>query len=160
MGFLDNFKAAMKAGSEAADSIIERQRAEKAAAEAAARPKPEARPQQSRLPEGVVMVNLNRLQPIELGVNSKGQNVLLTVNGTLHAKPLGQTALDADAQRNEIRNIAREVIIREMKPQIDSMGDLKFLMKSANDLNRTVCEELSVRGYQAAFRIPMVIRPN
>ena len=91
--------------------------------------------------EGVVMVNLNRLQPIELGVNSKGQNVLLTVNGTLHAKPLGQNALDADAQRNEIRNIAREVIIREMTPQIDSLGDLKFLMKAANDLNRTVCEE-------------------
>ena len=40
------------------------------------------------------------------------------------------------------------------------MGDLKFLMKAANDLNRTVCEELKARGYEAAFRIPMVIRPN
>ena len=160
MGFLDNFKAAMKAGSEAANANIERQRADKAAAENASRPQPQARPHQSRLPEGVIMVALNRIQSIELGVNSKGQNVLLTVNGTLLAKQQGQTSLDDAAQRNKIRSIITEVIRRELAPQIDSMGDLKFLMKTANDLNRIVCEELKARGYDAAFRIPMVIRPN
>ena len=35
MGFLDNFKAAMQRGAEAANANIERQRAEKAAAEGA-----------------------------------------------------------------------------------------------------------------------------
>ena len=160
MGFLDNFKAAMKAGTEAANANIERQRAEKAAAENASRPQPQARPHQSRLPEGVIMVMLNRIQPIELGVNSNGQNVLLTVNGTILAKPQGQSSLDDAAHRNEIRRIVTEIIRRELAPQIDLMGDLKFLMKTANDLNKIVCDELKARGYEAAFRIPMVIRPN
>ena len=110
MGFLDNFKAAMKAGSEAANANIERQRAEKAAAENASRPQPQARPHQSRLPEGVIMVMLNRIQPIALGVNSNGQNVLLTVNGTILAKPQGQSSLDDAAHRTEIRRIVTEII--------------------------------------------------
>lgn len=44
MGFLDNFKAAMQRGVEAANANIERQKAEKAAAERAARPQSPARP--------------------------------------------------------------------------------------------------------------------
>ena len=40
MGFLDNFKAAMQRGAEAANANIERQRAEKAAAAGTARAAP------------------------------------------------------------------------------------------------------------------------
>jgi len=45
MGFLDNFKAAMQRGAEAANANIERQRAEKAAAQGASGTQMQARPQ-------------------------------------------------------------------------------------------------------------------
>ena len=90
MGFLDNFKQAMAAAKDAANNNIERQRAEKAAAEAAQ--KPQVRPRQAR-------------------------------------------------------------------PQIDSMGNLKFLMLEANRLNKVVIAELNARGYEAAFTMPLIIRP-
>lgn len=159
MGFLDNFKAAMKAGAEAANANIERQRAEKAAAESAAHPRPQARPHQSRLPEGVIMVSLNDMEPVALGTNSAGQNVALSVSGALLAKPDGATSLDAASQRNEIRNIATEIIRRELIPQIDSMGDLKCLMMAANNLNRVICEELKAHGYTAGMKMPLILHP-
>ena len=62
MGFLDNFKAAMQRGVDAANANIERQRAEQAAAAGAARPQPQAKPQPRtghKLPEGVVMASLD-----------------------------------------------------------------------------------------------------
>lgn len=159
MGFLDNFKAAMQRGVEAANANIERQKAEKAAAERAARPQSPARPQ-SKLPEGVVMATLNDMEPIALGTNSKGQEVIMHVNGTLLAKPMGPVTLDANAQRMEIKRIVREKLQSEMVSQIESMGDLKFLMMFANRMNRAVCEELKAHGYEAAVKIPLVIRPN
>jgi len=163
MGFLENFKAAMQRGAEAANANIERQRAEKAAASGTARQQMQARPQphqNHKLPEGVVMASLQDIEPIALGTNSKGQNVIMNINGTILAKPMGQSALDANAQREEIKRIAWETLSREMIPQIESMGDLKYLMLFANRMNRVVCEELKAHGYEAAFRIPLVIRPN
>jgi len=166
MGFLDNFKAAMQRGAEAANANIERQRAEKAAAESRmvrrAQPqgRPQARPQQGHtLPEGVVAVSLNDMQ-IALGTNSKGQNVIMFIHGTLLAKPMGQTTLDKEAQKAEIGRIARETLEREIIHQIESMGDLKFLMMFANRMNRVICEEIKAHGYEAAMKMPLVIRPN
>ena len=163
MGFLDNFKAAMQRGAEAANANIERQRAEKAAAEGATRPQPQARPQarpQSKLPEGVVMASLSDIGPIELGTDAKEQNVVMNIGGTILAKPMGQSTLDSSAQREEIKRIARESLLREMAPQIESMGDVKFLMTFANRMNRVVCEDLKAYGYEAAFRIPLMITPK
>lgn len=163
MGFLENFKAAMQRGAEAANANIERQRAEKTAASGTARRQMQARPQphqNHKLPEGVVMASLQDIEPIALGTNSKGQNVIMNINGTILAKPMGQSALDANAQREEIKRIARETLSREMISQIESMGDLKYLMLFANRMNRVVCEELQAHGYEATFRIPLVIRPS
>lgn len=163
MGFLDNFKAAMKAGAEAGNASIERLRAEKAAEESAAHPRPQARPQarpqQSRLPEGVIMVSLNDMEPVALGMNSAGQNVALSVSGALLAKPDGGTSLDAASQRNEIREITAEIIRRELTPRIDSMGDLKSLMMAANNLNKVICEELKAHGYTAGMKMPLILHP-
>ena len=161
MGFLDNFKQAMEAAKEAANNNIERQRAEKAAAEAAQRP--QARPQpartQSRLPEGVVQANLMQMDPIPLGTNSNGQNVMVSISGVIRAKAMGASSLDSNAQRVEIKNIVRETLTRELAPNINSMGDLKFLMLTANRLNPVVIEAIKARGYEAAFTMPLVIRP-
>ena len=104
MGFLDNFKAAMQRGAEAANANIERQRAEKAAAANAARPQVQAKQQphpNHKLPEGVVMATLSDIGPIELGTDSKGQNVVMNIGGTILAKPMGQSTLDANAQREK-----------------------------------------------------------
>lgn len=163
MGFLDNFKAAMQRGVDAANANIERQRAEKAAAEAAQRPqRPQARPQarpQSRLPEGVVMASLMDMEPIPLGTNSNGLNVSVKISGAIHAKPMGTSSLDASTQREQIKSIARETLQRELTPRIDSMGDIKFLMLEANRLNKVVIAQLNAYGYEAAFKMPLVIRP-
>ena len=139
MGFLDNFKAAMQRGAEAANANIERQRAEKAAAANAARPQVQSKQQphpNHKLPEGVVMASLSDIGPIELGTDSKGQNVVMNIGGTILAKPMGQSTLDANAQREEIKRIARDSLSREMAPQIESMGDVKFLMTFANSLRK------------------------
>ena len=160
MGFLDNFKQAMAAAKEAANNNIERQRAEKAAAEASQRP--QGRPSahtQSRLPEGVVQANLMQMDPIALGTNSNGQNVMASISGVIRAKAMGVSSLDSNAQRAEIKNIVRETLSRELAPKIDSMGDLKFLMLEANRLNPVVIEAIKARGYEAAFTMPLVIRP-
>ena len=163
MGFLDSFQAAMKAGAEAGNASIERLRAEKAAEESAAHPHPkagsQARPQQSRLPEGVIMVSLNDMEPVALGMNSAGQNVALSVSGALLAKPEGETSLNAASQRNEIRSIAAEIIRRELTPQIDSIGDLKNQLTAANNLNRIICEELKAHGYTAGMKMPLILHP-
>ncbi len=163
MGFLDNFKAAMQRGVDAANANIERQRAEQAAAAGAARPQPQAKPQPRtghKLPEGVVMASLQDIGPIDLGTDSKGQNVVMNISGTILAKPMGQSTLDPNAQREEIKRIARESLSREMAPQIESMGDLKFMLTFANRMNRVVCEDLKAYGYEAAFRIPLMITPK
>ena len=167
MGFLDNFKEGWKKGVEAANATLEKQRAEKAAAAGTvhpqAQPRPQARPQQAghhSLPEGVIMVSLNDMEPIGLGTNSKGQDVFMHISGTFLAKPSGQTSLDAEAQRADVKRIAREVLEIELTPRIESMGDLMYLMKCANNLNKTVCEGLKAQGYDAAVKIPLVIRPN
>ena len=163
MGFLDNFKAAMQRGAEAANANIERQRAEKAAAANAARPQMQANHQprpSHKLPEGVVMASLSDIGPMELGTDSKGKKVVMNIGGTILAKPMGQSTLDSNAQREEIKRIARESLSREMVPQIDSMGDVKFLMTFANRMNRVICEDLKAYGYEAAFRIPLMITPN
>ena len=163
MGFLDNFKAAMQRGAEAANANIERQRAEKAAAANAARPQMQANHQprpSHKLPEGVVMASLSDIGPMELGTDSKGQKVVMNIGGAILAKPMGQSTLDPNAQREEIKRIARESLSREMVPQIDSMGDVKFLMTFANRMNRVICEDLKAYGYEAAFRIPLMITPN
>ena len=161
MGFLDNFKQAMAAAKEAANNNIERQRAEKAAAEAAQ--KPQARPQQarpqSRLPEGVVQADLMKMDPIALGTNSNGQNVQASISGVIRAKAMGVSSLDSNGQREEIKSIVRETLTRELSAQINSMGDIKFLMLEANRLNKVVIAELNARGYEAAFTMPLVIRP-
>ena len=163
MGFLDNFKAAMQRGVDAANANIERQRAEQAAAAGAARPQPQAKPQPRtghKLPEGVVMASLDDLEPIALGTNSRGQEVIMHVRGAFLAKPMGTCTLDTGAQRTEIKRIVRETLAREMAPQIESMGDLKFLMVFANRMNQTVCEALKAHGFEAAVKLPLVIRPN
>ena len=160
MGFLDNFKQAMAAAKDAANNNIERQRAEKAAAEAAQRPQAkQAQRPQSRLPEGVVQANLMQMDPIPLGTNSNGQNVMAKVSGVIRAKAMGVSSLDSNAQREEIKSIVRETLTRELSPQINSMGDIKFLMLEANRLNKVVIAELNARGYEAAFTMPLVIRP-
>ena len=165
MGFLDNFKQAMAAAKDAANNNIERQRAEKAAAETALRPqvnsqaKHAPRPQ-SRLPEGVVQANLMQMDPIPLGTNSNGQNVMVSISGVIRAKAMGASSLDSNAQRVEIKNIVRETLTRELSPQINSMSDLKFLMLEANRLNKVVIAELNARGYEAAFTMPLIIRPQ
>ena len=160
MGFLDNFKQAMAAAKDAANNNIERQRAEKAAAEAAQRPQAkQAQRPQSRLPEGVVQANLMQMDPILLGTNSNGQNVMAKVSGVIRAKAMGVSSLDSNAQREEIKSIVRETLTRELSPQINSMGDIKFLMLEANRLNKVVIAELNARGYEAAFTMPLVIRP-
>ncbi|MBR6254007.1 MAG: hypothetical protein IKR22_01105 [Clostridiales bacterium] len=163
MGFLDNFKQAMEAAKEAANNNIERQRAEKAAAEAAQKPQTQARPQpartQSRLPEDVVQANLMQMDPIPLGTNSNGQNVMVSISGVIRAKAMGVSSLDSNAQRVEIKNIVRETLTRELAPNINSMGDLKFLMLTANRLNPVVIEAIKARGYEAAFTMPLMIRP-
>ncbi|MBR2750846.1 MAG: hypothetical protein IKD90_06925 [Clostridiales bacterium] len=160
MGFLDNFKAAMQRGAEAANANIERQRAEKAAAAGTARPQAshQARPH-NKLPDGVVMASLDSIEPIALGTNSSGQNVIMKIHGTILAKPMGQSTLDPNAQREEIKRITLETLSREMVPQIESMRDVKFLMTFANRMNRVVCENLKAYGYEAAFRIPLMIAP-
>ena len=168
MGFLDNLKSAIKATSEAADEIIERQRAEQAAAgnaQGQARPQtqPQARPQQPRqsnLPEGVIMVNLNNMEPLDLGINSNGQNVSVNIRGAILAKPVGQTTLDANGQREEVIRIVRETLQRDLTPQVDNMGDLKYLLRSANSLNKIVCEALMAQGFEAAMKIPLMFQPN
>ena len=163
MGFLDNFKAAMQRGVDAANANIERQRAEQAAAAGAAGPQPQAKPQPRtghKLPEGVVMASLQDIGPIDLGTDSKGQNVVMNISGTILAKPMGQSTLDPNAQREEIKRIARESLSREMAPQIESIGDLKFMLTFANRMNRVVCEDLKAYGYEAAFRIPLMITPK
>ncbi len=162
MGFLDNFKSAMAAAKDAANANIERQRAEQQkqqpmARTAAGRPV-HARPQ-SRLPEGVVAVKMNPEEPFDLGTNAQGQNVKVVANGLIHAKPMGMSSLDAEGQKQEIRTIAREVLQREMVPQINSMGDLKFLMLFANRMNQVIVAELNAHGYQAIFKLPLMIRP-
>ena len=167
MGFLDNFKQAMEAAKEAANANIERQRAEKAAAEAAQKPQAQTRPQQARpqarpqskLPEGVVMTSLMDMEPIALGTNSQGLNVQMKISGAILAKPMGASSLDEAGQREEVKAIARETLAREPTQNIDSMGDVKFLMLEANRLNRTVIADLNARGYQAAFKMPLFIRP-
>ena len=165
MGFLDNFKQAMAAAKEAANNNIERQRAEKAAAEAAQRPQANSQAKhaprpQSRLPEGVVQANLMQMDPIALGTNSNGQNVQASVSGVIRAKAMGVSSLDSNGQREEIKSIVRETLTRELSPQINSMGDIKFLMLEANRLNKVVIAELNARGYETAFTMPLVIRPE
>ena len=163
MGFLDNFKAAMQRGVDAANANIDRQRAEQAAAAGAAGPQPQAKPQPRtghKLPEGVVMASLDDLEPIALGTNSRGQEVIMHVRGAFVAKPMGTCTLDTGAQRTEIKRIVRETLAREMAPQIESMGDIKFLMVFANRMNQTVCEALKAHGFEAAVKLPLVIRPN
>ncbi len=162
MGFLDNFKAAMQRGAEAANANIERQRAEKAAASGTTRQQMKARPQphqNHKLPDGVVMASLDSIEPVALGTNSSGQNVIMKIHGTILAKPMGQSTLDPNAQREEIKRITLETLSREMVPQIESMRDVKFLMTFANRMNRVVCENLKAYGYEAAFRIPLMIAP-
>lgn len=161
MGFLDNFKQAMAAAKDAANANIERQRAEKAAAEAAQRPqaRPQARPQ-SKLPEGVIMASLMEMEPIALGTNSQGQDVLVKISGAILAKPMGVSSLDAAGQREEVKNITREILTRELSSKADSMRDVKFLMLEGNRLNKVVIAELNARGYEAAFKMPLMIRPQ
>ena len=163
MGFFDNFKAAMQRGVEAANANIVRQKAEQAARQnvrPAARPAPQ-RPAGARhqLPEGVVMASLMDMPPLQLGTNSNGQNVAVNISGAIHAKPMGVSSLDAAAQREEVKRIAAETIQRELTPKIDSMGDIKFLMLEANRLNKVVVAELNAHGYEAAFKMPLVVRP-
>ena len=155
----------MAAAKDAANNNIERQRAEKAAAETALRPqvnsqaKHAPRPQ-SRLPEGVVQANLMQMDPIPLGTNSNGQNVMVNISGVIRAKAMGVSSMDSNGQREEIKSIVRETLTRELSPQIDSMGNLKFLMLEANRLNKVVIAELNARGYEAAFTMPLIIRPQ
>ena len=166
MGFLDNFKQAMQNGANAANAHIERERAKQAASAptartAAGRPV-SARPAVSSrhtLPEGVIMVDLEKLSQMNLGVNANGQQVILNIRGTMRAKPMGQTSLDADGQREEIRAIAQSVIFRELAPNINSMSDVKFLMTSANRISKVIVEEVKGRGYQSIFQLPLIIRP-
>ena len=106
------------------------------------------------------MASLMDMEPIALGTNSHGQNVLMKISGSILAKPMGASALDAGAQREEVKTIVRETLTRELTPKIDSMGDIKFLMLEANRLNRIVVADLNARGYEAAFKMPLVIRPQ
>ena len=100
-----------------------------------------------------------QMDPIPLGTNSNGQNVMVSISGVIRAKAMGASSLDSNAQRAEIKNIVRETLTRELAPNINSMGDLKFLMLTANRLNPVVIEAIKARGYEAAFTMPLVIRP-
>ena len=40
------------------------------------------------------------------------------------------------------------------------MRDVKFLMLEGNRLNKVVIAELNARGYEAAFKMPLMIRPQ
>ena len=105
------------------------------------------------------MASLSDIGPMELGTDSKGQKVVMNIGGAILAKPMGQSTLDPNAQREEIKRITLETLSREMVPQIESMRDVKFLMTFANRMNRVVCENLKAYGYEAAFRIPLMIAP-
>ncbi|MBO4927474.1 MAG: hypothetical protein J5379_04400 [Clostridiales bacterium] len=167
MGFFDNLKAAMQNGAQAANAHIERERAKQAAQApqqrtADTRTGAQDRPRTSsgsRLPEGVVQADLNKLDPIDLGMNAQGQNVKLKISGVMRVKPFGVCTMDDATQRTTVRSIVRNVIEREMAPQINSMGDLKFLIQAGTRLSPIITEELKASGWQSTFTIPLIIRP-
>ena len=154
MGFLDNFKEAMKRGAEAADNYIERERANQAAAANA--PKPSAHSgttHKSNLPEGVVMSSLDN----ELFVYG---DVTLAVSGALLTKRKDGDFSDPAAQRAEVKAIAREILERELPLRGADSGDLKTLLLAGTSIGKTILSDLDARGYEAAFKLPLMIRPK
>lgn len=163
MGFMDNFKAAMQRGAEAANAYNERERAkQQAATPLAGKPQPRPTPRAAgnhTLPEGVFMVQLDQMEPIDVGTNAKGQNVVLKVSGVINAKSTSETTMDKNAQREAVIKIVRNCIHKNMVSQVGNATDFKYFLRAGTHMNPIVIQELKASGFDAVFKIPLIIRP-
>ena len=151
MGLFDSFKEAMKRGSEAANAHIERERAKQ---QAAAQPAPAAKhaPRKSNLPEGVVMSTLPD-DPYVFG------DVKMRVTASILTKKRSGEQIDPAVQRQEIKDIAKEILMREIPASGATSGDVKTCLLAGNHIGQILIAELNSRGYEARFKIPLMIRP-
>ncbi|MBR5416605.1 MAG: hypothetical protein IK109_01085 [Clostridiales bacterium] len=153
MGLFDSFKEAMKRGSEAANAHIERERAKQ---QAAAQPAPAAAakhaPRKSNLPEGVVMSTLPD-DPYVFG------DVKMRVTASILTKKRSGEQIDPAVQRQEIKDIAKEILMREIPASGATSGDVKTCLLAGNHIGQILIAELNSRGYEARFKIPLMIRP-
>ena len=153
MGLFDNFKEAMKRGSEAANAHIERERAkQQAAAQPAVQPAQKHAPRKSTLPEGVVMSTLPD-EPYIFG------DVKMRVTASILTKKRSGEQIDPAVQRQEIKDIAKEILMREIPASGAASGDLKACLLAGNHIGQIIIAELNSRGYEARFKIPLMIRP-
>ncbi|MBR5039794.1 MAG: hypothetical protein IKX68_01600 [Clostridiales bacterium] len=151
MGLFDSFKEAMKRGSEAANAHIERERAKQ---QAAAQPAPAAKhaPRKSNLPEGVVMSTLPD-DPYVFG------DVKMRVTASILTKKRSGEQIDPAVQRQEIKDIAKEILMREIPASGATSGDVKTCLLAGNHIGQIIIAELNSRGYEARFKLPLIITP-
>ncbi|MBO4460249.1 MAG: hypothetical protein J5778_06295 [Clostridiales bacterium] len=152
MGFLDNFKEAMKRGAEAADNYIEREKANQAASSTPAKPAAHSTTtHKSSLPEGVVMTTLDS----EIFTFD---DVSLTVSCSVLTKIINGEPKEASIQREDVRSIVREILTRDLPVSGATSGDLKILLKAGTSIGQTIIADLNSHGYEAAFKLPLMIR--
>ncbi len=176
MGFFDNLKNAMRDGAAAANAYIEREKAKEQAGTlkpgAKMPPSGAACPQagaaagasrpagaKSNLPEGVFRISLMDWEPVSLGVEKDGKEVLVNVRGIVRAKAAEASAPDEASQRAEVQKIIRDCLERDLPLKISDVTDLKSYLMAANSMNPAILAELKSKGYQAMFEMPLVIRP-
>lgn len=153
MGLFDSFKEAMKRGSEAANAHIERERAkQQAAAQPAPAPAAKHAPRKSNLPEGVVMSTLPD-DPYVFG------DVKLRVTASILSKKMSGEQIDPAVQRQEIKDIVKEILMRELPASGATSGELKTCLLAATHIGQIIIAELNSRGYEARFKLPLIITP-
>ncbi len=160
MGFLDNFKEAMKRGQEAAQNYREREMANQAQngaragapAGAAAQGKHAPR-QQAPLPEG--MVNLGFSENIVITDPASGQPVTLhlLVNG--RAVPMDPGMF----QGQDFAAIAKEAVLETVREKVNDPSyisntkDVRTMMMASHHLQPIVLQALQGRGIKAGFKL-------
>ena len=160
MGFFDNLKEAMQRGNEAANNYIERENANKAAAAQAQKAQTQPAPKKSNLPEGVFMVLLNRIEPVILGPNGEGKTVVVGIDGAILAKDVVNPGSDDGENRKKILKIVGEYVTNDIKANAGSMSDVKFVLKYRTNLGERVIGLLKENGFEAAYKLPLMIHPK
>ena len=85
-------------------------------------------------------------------------DVSLTVSCSVLTKIINGEPKEASVQREEVRSIVREILTRELPVSGATSGDLKILLKAGTSIGQTIIADLNSRGYEAAFKLPLMIR--
>lgn len=177
MGFLDSFKDAMKRGNEAANNYIERERAKEAAAAGTARPgtagagtaRPGTGPSgrsasthgtANRLPEGVFAIALTHDEIFECGLKSDGTPLRVSAFGEIRMKAKDPSQFEGKDQRAIAKEIIYDALRNALTGREDDLNELKRLMLLPRQISPVITDALNSAGFEAAFKMPLMLKPQ